>query len=266
MFGKIRRPQPTFVADSDNIFLTTFDRLFSTSYSDFLKKRQIRVPDFGRGNCTMPISDKQLAANRANAKKSTGPRTPQGKAICEMNGFQHGFTGLAVVMTNEDREAMNAFVKPYIQRLNPIGEIELQLAQTIAHDNFRLNRLKTIEENMFAYGELGPLSDKIETEHARVHHAIVQAQVFVLNDRAFHNLSLYEQRITRNIHKNLKLLRDEQALRKSEELLKAKAKPLTRTASGGNEQNGFDFSSALSNAANPSETQKGPEADVKKAA
>ncbi len=109
----------------------------------------------------MPISDRQLAANRANAKKSTSPRTPKGKAICEMNGFQHGFTGLAVVMTNEDREVMNAFVKPYMQRLNPIGEIELQLAQTIAHDNFRLNRLKAIEENMFASGGLIALTTMI---------------------------------------------------------------------------------------------------------
>jgi hypothetical protein len=208
----------------------------------------------------MPISDKQLAANRANAKKSTGPRTPEGKAVCEMNGFQHGFTGLAVVMTSEDREAMNAFVKPYIQRLNPIGEIELQLAQAIAHDNFRLNRLKAVEENMFAYGELGPLSNKIETEHARVHHAVVQAQVFVLNDRAFSNLSLYEQRITRNINKNLKLLREEQALRKSSALLNAKSKPLTRTVSITNEENGFEFSSALSQAQAP--TNEAPQVPI----
>jgi hypothetical protein len=221
---------------------------------------------FRRGINIMPISDKQLAANRANAKKSTGPRTPKGKVVCRLNGFQHGFAGLAVVMTEEDRQAQNAFVRPYIQALNPIGPIELQLAQTIAHDNFRLNRLKAVEENMFAYGELGPLSDKIETEHARVHHAIVQAQVFVLNERAFSNLSLYEQRITRNIHKNLKLLREEQALRKAEELLKAKAKPLTRSASGSDKGNGFEFSTALSKAENASETSKSSESDVKKAA
>ncbi len=218
----------------------------------------------------MPISDKQFAANRANAQKSTGPRTPKGKAVCELNGFQHGFTGLAVVMTSEDREAMNAFVKPYIQRLNPIGEIELQLAQTIALDNFRLNRLKAVEENMFAYGELGPLSDKIETEHARVHHAIVQAQVFVLNDKSFSNLSFYEQRITRNIHKNLKLLREEQARRKAEEESKARLnanpKPLTRTASTINEENGFEFSTALSNAETTPETPKSPPVDLLKAA
>jgi hypothetical protein len=196
----------------------------------------------------MAISDKQLAANRANAKKSTGPKTAKGKAVCRLNGFQHGFTGLAVVMTEEDRQAQNAFVRPYIQALNPIGPIELQLAQTIALDNFRLNRLKAVEENMFAYGELGPLSDKINTEHARVHHAIVQAQVFILNDKSFNNLSLYEQRITRNIHKNLKLFREEEALRKSEEPLKTKTKPLTRTASTTNEENGSAFSAALSEA------------------
>jgi hypothetical protein len=89
---------------------------------------------------------------------------------------------------------------------------------------------------MFAYGELGPLSDKIETAHARVHHAIVQAQIYVLNDKTFNQLSLYEQRITRNIHKNLKLLREEQVRRNAE------AKPLTRTASTTNGQNGSAFS------------------------
>ena len=31
-----------------------------------------------------------LAANRANAKKSTGPRTPQGKARVSFNSFKHG--------------------------------------------------------------------------------------------------------------------------------------------------------------------------------
>src|ERR1700689_2645691 len=123
----------------------------------------------------MPISDKQLAANRANAKKSTGPKTPRGKAVCALNGFVHGFTGLATVMTDDDREAHFAFVEPYVEDLNPIGPVELQLARTIAIDNFRLNRIKAVEENMFAYGELGPLSDLIDTEYARVHHAVVQA-------------------------------------------------------------------------------------------
>ena len=38
-------------------------------------------------------SPAQLAANRANAQLSTGPRTEQGKAISSRNNFKHGFRG-----------------------------------------------------------------------------------------------------------------------------------------------------------------------------
>jgi hypothetical protein len=38
-----------------------------------------------------PISQKKLAANRANAQRSTGPRTPAGKARAARNSLKHGF-------------------------------------------------------------------------------------------------------------------------------------------------------------------------------
>jgi hypothetical protein len=39
-----------------------------------------------------PVSDKQLAANRANAAQSTGPRSPEGKSRSAQNSRKHGFT------------------------------------------------------------------------------------------------------------------------------------------------------------------------------
>ena len=44
------------------------------------------------------ISARKLQANRANAKKSTGPRTPQGKTSSRRNALRHGLTSRVVLL------------------------------------------------------------------------------------------------------------------------------------------------------------------------
>jgi hypothetical protein len=39
------------------------------------------------------VSDKQIAANRANAKRSTGPKTAVGKLKSSRNAYRHGLSG-----------------------------------------------------------------------------------------------------------------------------------------------------------------------------
>jgi hypothetical protein len=89
----------------------------------------------------MAISDKQLAANRRNAKLSTGPRTDAGKERSALNGFKHPDFGLTAIMTTEDMEGQREFVLAYIADLDPQGAVELQFARTLAMDNWRLNRI-----------------------------------------------------------------------------------------------------------------------------
>jgi hypothetical protein len=51
---------------------------------------------------------KQIEANRANAKKSTGPKSEAGKAISRQNALAHGLTGPQVVVTHGEAELLHA--------------------------------------------------------------------------------------------------------------------------------------------------------------
>ena len=48
-----------------------------------------------------PISERKLQANRANAKRSTGPRTERGKAASRRNALKHGILSRLVDLPNE---------------------------------------------------------------------------------------------------------------------------------------------------------------------
>jgi hypothetical protein len=48
-------------------------------------------------------TEAQINANRANARKSTGPRTPEGKAVVSQNAVTHGFLARETVIHGEDQ-------------------------------------------------------------------------------------------------------------------------------------------------------------------
>jgi hypothetical protein len=162
------------------------------------------------------ISEKQLAANRANAQRSTGPRTEEGKAKSALNGHRHGLTGAAFIRTEEDQEAFDRFAPKFIADLKPVGSVETSFAELIAQDHLRLRRAQAIEENTFALGHFNKAA-AFEATHPQVHDAMTQARVFAFNGPTFRNLSLYEQRLNRRMLSNMKALRELQDQRKAEE-------------------------------------------------
>ena len=153
------------------------------------------------------ISQKQLEANRRNAQKSTGPITEGGKQVSSKNATRHGLTSMVTIMTDPDREAWLKFMNAYVEDLNPEGFQQKHLAQSIAYDAWRMNRARSIEENIFSIQLDTGLAD-IECSHPQIHTATVQALTFWQNSTKFSNLSIYEQRIVRGFHKNTALYRD----------------------------------------------------------
>jgi hypothetical protein len=154
------------------------------------------------------ISEKQLAANRRNAELSTGARTPAGKARSSMNNLRHGLTGQINILPTEDREAHDNFCSELIDSLQPETPMEKQLAQSVAEDNWRLNRARSIENNMFALGH--------QNERREIQIALADARTFQANANQFQLLTIYEQRISRTVQRNLQQLHALQAERRQQ--------------------------------------------------
>ncbi len=131
-----------------------------------------------------------------------------------MNALRHGLTGRTIVMPNEDMTAYRAFCKELFDSLAPATPVENQLAQTFCDTQWRLNRIRSIEDNLFALGHFESASD-IDVEHPEVHAALTAARVFRDDSKSFLNLSLYEQRLQRTLEKSLRQLHELQTERKA---------------------------------------------------
>ena len=88
----------------------------------------------------MPASEAQILANRANATRSTGPTTAQGKERSRANSFKHGMTGEGVVLPNEDAAEVDRRFAAFRDELKPSGEVGLALARRAAVCSVRMDR------------------------------------------------------------------------------------------------------------------------------
>ena len=86
-----------------------------------------------------------VAANRRNAKRSTGPRTPSGKEIAARNAMKHGLRARELVLYDESVEAYEAFVDELNLALEPGDEFEEHIVERIALCAWRLKRAGRIE-------------------------------------------------------------------------------------------------------------------------
>jgi hypothetical protein len=161
------------------------------------------------------LSQKQLTANRANAKKSTGPRTPGGKARASQNARRHQVTAQTLIMTDEDRRAHDAFVAGMIAELAPVGPMETFHASSIAEEAWRLNHARAQCNNLVAIGHFDGTADLYSADHAEIHTAITAAAVTRDQAEKLERLSLYAQRIHSAFQKHNADLRKLQAERKA---------------------------------------------------
>ena len=163
------------------------------------------------------INDQSIRSTRS------GPRTEAGKRRSSVNATRHGLAGRIVVLPSEDMSLYMEHSKELVDSLHPETPIERELALTVADGYWRMRRVRTVEEGMFAWAHSEPEGD-FDADNENIHSAFTAAAAFRANSQAFVNLSIYEQRIQRGIEKAMKQLGELQARRKAtrnEELLEA---------------------------------------------
>jgi hypothetical protein len=77
------------------------------------------------------VSERQLAANRANAQKSTGPRTDAGRLRSSANSITHGLTARVVCLPGEVAERYNARLQAYTELIQPRNIAESDIAHNL---------------------------------------------------------------------------------------------------------------------------------------
>jgi hypothetical protein len=109
-------------------------------------------------------SDKQAQANRRNALRSTGPKTPEGKAAVRHNATKHGLLSQEVLLPGEDAAALEELGERLRAELQPVGELEGLLVDRIIAAYWRLRRLGRVEAGIFAWELYGELAARVRQE------------------------------------------------------------------------------------------------------
>ena len=90
-------------------------------------------------------------ANRKNAKKSTGPKTTEGKEKSSQNAVKHGFFACHDVIRTENQVDYDMFRGEMLEEFNPIGPMQYRLADRIVSLSWRLKRAEQIHNHTIEY-------------------------------------------------------------------------------------------------------------------
>jgi hypothetical protein len=93
---------------------------------------------------------RQVASNRRNARRSTGPRTPAGKARSAHNALIHGLRSTTPVLPCEKVQDWDNHLQGIVQSLAPTGALEAELANRVAQILWRLRRVTAYETGLIA--------------------------------------------------------------------------------------------------------------------
>jgi len=174
----------------------------------------------GRGwRLSRSISERKLAANRANTLLSTGPRTTQGKARSSRNALKHGLLSSQILLEHEDVEELEALREGLYADLQPVGTLEEVLVERIVSSAWLLRRALRAETALMDWehglGMLWEPSIYEDRQEWKAHHRGRRAAFEIVTDPRLEKIQRYETTKERQMYKALHELQRLQAARQN---------------------------------------------------
>jgi hypothetical protein len=175
----------------------------------------------------------QIDANRVNAKKSTGPKTVEGKAAASQNAFKHGLFVKRAVVRDESQQEYDRHREALSAEYKPVGETESIVAERLVNLTWRLERAQRMQNQSVDYlgieelrkyradffAERYQMATGVSMQEAGVpaDHLLLGrlAAIDWFNCRVLDRMMMYERRIENSMYKALSELRRLQKMRKA---------------------------------------------------
>jgi hypothetical protein len=91
----------------------------------------------------MFVSQARIDANRRNAQKSTGPRTPEGKSVSRANAIKHGLC--SSVLVSEDASVLQVRAEQFFNTLKPQNNYHCWVVSEVSLTTFKIDRCQRME-------------------------------------------------------------------------------------------------------------------------
>src|SRR5665213_3090350 len=153
-------------------------------------------------------TDKQIAANRANAQRCCGPTSPTGKAVSSQNALKHGLDAKSEVMRAESRPEYETLIAEYYARFNPTVPEDRALVDMLIKSEWHSRRYMSIDAGIWERGFLDTSTDELSL-----------GRVFERSDKVFDRVGRRINSAQRNFQNALKQLLDIRAKRAKEAAL-----------------------------------------------
>ena len=155
----------------------------------------------------------QMKANRNNAKKSTGPRTEEGKSRSAKNALKHGLLARDTVLPGEDPADFDRQLSSLEEDIQPANSLEFELVRQIADAQWRMRRLTRLETGFLAAAvdDQRRRTEKYRPDKLRPGYdgeTLLLGTTMLDRTQAFVHLARYDGHLSRRFFRAVKQLAD----------------------------------------------------------